>query len=346
VTASTRAAVAAACLVAVAFAGCDRLADRQVEQALTRARTDLLESPDLHVVLCGTGTPLPDPARAGACTAVLAGGQFVLVDVGPGSWETVDLANLPTAGLSAIVLTHFHSDHIGDLGEAVTQSWIAGRTTPLDVYGPPGVAQVVAGFDQAYALDAAARVAHHGESHMPAAAGRAVAHEVALPDGDAGTVVFDRNGLRVTMFRVDHAPVVPAVGYRFDWRGRSVVVSGDTKRSPNVVAQARGADILVHEAMQPKLLRRASAVARRLGRDRLADMADDVVTYHTSVADAVAVATEAAVPHLVLTHLVPGPSNILARRLFLDGATFAGTLTLGADGMEFVLAPRAEEEPR
>lgn len=103
---------------------------------------------------------------------------------------------------------------------------------------------------------------------------------------------------------------------------------------------SRGADILVHEAMQPKLLDRASAVARRLGRDRLADMAEDIITYHTSVGDAVAVATEAGVPHLVLTHLVPGPSNAIARRLFLDGATFDGTLTLGTDGMEFVLPPR------
>ena len=334
------AAVVAACLIALSLGGCDRLADRQVEQALTRTRTDLLKSPDLHVVLCGTGTPLPDPARAGACTAVIAGGEFILVDVGPGSWETVDLANLPTAGLSAILLTHFHSDDIGALGEAVTQSWIAGRTKPLDVYGPPGVAQVVGGFAQAYAFDAAARVAHHGESHMPAAAGRAISHEVAMPDGGAGALVFDRNGLRVTMFRVDHAPVAPAVGYRFDFGGRSVVVSGDTRRSANVVDHSRGADILVHEAMQPKLLHRASAVARRLGRDRLADMAEDIITYHTSVGDAVAVATEAGVPHLVLTHLVPGPSNAIARRLFLDGATFDGTLTLGTDGMEFVLPPK------
>src|SRR5262245_39122381 len=187
-------AVAVACLVAVSLAACDRLADRQVEQALTRTRTDLLKSPDLHVVLCGTGTPLPDPARAGACTAIIAGGELVLVDVGPGSWETVDLANLPTAGVSAILLTHFHSDPIGDLGEAGTQSWIAGRTKPLDVYGPPGVAQVVEGFDSAYAFDAAARVAHHRESHMPAAAGRAIAHEVAMPNGDGGALVFDRNG--------------------------------------------------------------------------------------------------------------------------------------------------------
>jgi ribonuclease Z len=99
-------------------AGCERLADRQAEQALSRARTDLLESPDLHVILCGTGSPLPDATRAAACTAIVAGGELGLVDVGPGPWETADLANLPTAALGAVLLTHFHSDHIGDLGEA------------------------------------------------------------------------------------------------------------------------------------------------------------------------------------------------------------------------------------
>jgi ribonuclease Z len=259
----------------VAFTACDRLADREAERTITRARTDLLAAPELHVVLCGTGSPLPDPARAGACTAVIAGGELVLVDVGPGSWERVDLANLPTTALSAILLTHFHSDHIGDLGEATTQSWIAGRAKPLEVYGPPGVAEVVGGFDRAYAQDRIGRVAHHGADHLPPAAGLAVARELAMPDGDAATPVFERNGLRVTMFRVDHSPVYPAVGYRFDYRGRAVVVSGDTARSASVVEHARGADLLVHEAMQKDLVERASAVARRLGRDRLADMAHD-----------------------------------------------------------------------
>jgi len=333
---------AAALLVAalVALASCDRLADREAERTITRARTDLLTAPELRVVLCGTGSPLPDASRAGACTAVIAGGELVLVDVGPGSWETVDLANLPTAALSAILLTHFHSDHIGDLGEATTQSWIAGRANPLEVFGPPGVAEVVGGFDQAYAQDRTARVAHHGADHLPPAAGKAVARELAMPDGDGVTPVFERNGLRVTMFRVDHSPVYPAVGYRFDYRGRAVVVSGDTARSASVIEHSRGADLLVHEAMQKDLVERASAVARRLGRDRLADMAHDIVSYHTSVADAVGVAREAGVPHLVLTHLVPGPSNAIARRLFLRGVQFDGELTLGADGMEFTLPPR------
>ena len=279
-----------------------------------------------------------------ACTAVLAGGELVLVDVGPGAWETLDLAGLPTGDLSAVLLTHFHSDHIGDLGEAITQSWIAGRTRPLDVYGPPGTTRVVDGFNQAYAADAQYRTAHHGEQYMPAAAAPAVGHDVALGDAaDADAVVFDRNGLRVTMFRVDHDPVVPAVGYRFDYRGRSVVVSGDTAKSTSLIAHAAGADLLLHEALQPEMMSRIAGVAERLDRKRLAKMARDTLDYHTSPVEAAEVARDAGVKTLVFTHVVPGPRNALLRRMFLAGVgdVFPGTVVLGEDGMRFTLPPKS-----
>jgi len=321
--------------------------DREAERAL-RARADrsILQSPDLHVILCGTGSPLPDKDRAGACTAVVAGGEFVLVDVGPGAWETVDLAGLPIGDLSAVLLTHFHSDHIGDLGEATTQSWIAGRTRPLDVYGPEGTAQVVAGFDQAYAADERYRTVHHGADYLPPSAAPAVGHDIALADApDADAVVFDRNGLRVTMFRVHHDPVVPAVGYRFDFGGRSVVVSGDTAKTASVVEHAKGADLLIHEALQREMMGRVAAAAERIGNARLAKMARDTLGYHTSPVEAAEVARDAGVSTLVLSHLVPGPRNFLMRRMFLAGVrdVFAGEVVLGEDGMRFDLAPRPVE---
>lgn len=328
---------------AVALApGCERLIERQVERSLQRVDESVLAAPDLQVVLCGTGSPLPDPDRAAACTAVIAGGHFVLVDAGPGSWEVLDLANLPIARVEAVLLTHLHSDHIGDLGEAMTQGWIAGREAPLEVFGPPGTARVVAGFVEAYAADVEARIAHHGERWMPRAAAGAVARELPVPAGAEATPVFERDGLRITMFAVDHEPVEPAVGYRFDFAGRSVVVSGDTRKHPNVVAHARGADLLVHEALHPGLVGRANAVARRMGRERLAKLAGDIPDYHTTPVEAAEVAREAGVAHLVLTHLVPAPPNALARRLFLAGVADAydGEVTLGEDGMRFSLPPR------
>ena len=160
----------------LALTGCERLMDRAAERAMSRVDESVLRSPDLQVVLCGTGSPIADPDRAGPCTAVIAGGHFFLVDAGPGSWETVDLANLPTGHLEGVFLTHFHSDHIGDLGEAKTQSWIAGRTQPLDLYGPPGVARIASGLALVYAGDVDARVAHHGDAYMPRASAVSYTH--------------------------------------------------------------------------------------------------------------------------------------------------------------------------
>jgi ribonuclease Z len=303
----------------------------------------VLRSPDLQVVLCGTGSPLVDSERAAACTAVIAGGHFFLVDAGPGSFEVVDRSNLPLDHLEGVMLTHFHSDHIGDLGEAITQSWIAGRAQPLDVYGPTGVASIVDGFRTAYTADVDARVLHHGDPYMPRAASGAVAHETALADGpQADAVVFDRDGLRITMFRVDHDPVRPAVGYRFDFGGRSVVVSGDTKKCENVAAHAKGADLLIHEALAAEFTARAANGAKRLGMTRLAKLAGDIPGYHATPREAGEVAAEAGVAHLVLTHLVPPPSNAIVRRAFKHDASeaFDGEVTVGEDGMRFALAPR------
>jgi len=331
--------------IALAFSpGCERLIDAQIERNLTRVHTGLPDEPGLHVVLCGTGSPLADASRAAACTAVLAAGQFYLVDVGPGASERADLANLPLARLSGVLLTHFHSDHIGDLGEAITASWIAGRTQPLDVYGPAGTADVVRGFVDAYAHDADARTRHHGEQAMPRAAAGAVAHEIALDTDDPAlpsAVVVDRDGLRITAFAVDHSPVRPAVGYRFDYAGRSVVVSGDTKKSAGVARHASGADLLVHEALLPEAALRASAVAAQLGNERLAKLASDIPGYHTAPVEAAEVAQVAGAKKLVLTHLVPGPNNFVARRLFLRGvgAAYGGEVVLGEDGMRFDLPP-------
>lgn len=329
-------------LFTLALGGCERLMERQVEEGIRRD-TALLESPDMTVVLCGTGSPLADPERAGACTAVVAGGQLVMVDAGPGSWEALDLTKLPTGALSAVLLTHFHSDHIGDLGEAMTQSWIAGRSAPLPVYGPPGTKQVVDGFVAAYAQDASYRTLHHDPAHMPPAAAPAVAHEIALGDAaDADAVVFDNNGLKVTMFRVLHDPVTPAVGYRFDYKGNSVVVSGDTAKSASVVKHAQGADLLIHEALNREMMGRVAAIVSKLGNERLGKMANDTLNYHTSPVEAAEVARDAGVHTLVFSHVVPGPRNAIMRRMFLSGVdeVFEGEVVLGEDGQRFTLPPK------
>lgn len=327
------------------LSGCDQIQNRIIERIASRAlrpdRVELLDDGKLHVVLCGTGTPVADPDRAGPCTAILAGGHFFVVDTGPSSMHRITLERLPRARLDGILLTHFHSDHIGDLGEVVVQTWVAGRTAPLMVFGPPGVEQVVDGFRQAYAFDAQYREAHHGSEAMPMAAAVPAATTINLASPTELATVFDSDGLRITAFAVTHEPVVPAYGYRFDYRGRSVVISGDTKKSANLIAHAQGADLLIHEGLAAHMIEPVTRYARGAGMDRWAKLTSDIPTYHTTPVEAAEVAKAANVRMLTFTHMVPAPSNMLARRMFMRGVSEAwnGPVNLGHDGMHFTLAP-------
>ena len=292
----------------------------------------------LHVVLCGTGSPLADANRAQACTAILAGSEFILVDTGSGSLRKVATNNLPVQNLSAVLLTHFHSDHIGDLGEAMMQSWVAGRTQKLNVYGPPGVEKVVAGFSQAYSQDTDYRILHHGDAIVPRAASGAVAVSVKLKADTEAALVFERNGLKVLAFKVNHDPVSPAYGYRFEYKGRVVVISGDTAKSENLAKHAAGADLLIHEVLAKNLLQFAAANFEKSGSKRRAKLASDITTYHTSPTEAAEIAASAKVETLVFTHLVPVP-NAQTEPAFTRGVSeiFKGKVVLGTDGMRFDL---------
>lgn len=330
--------VAALAILAVGFIErgpiMERLITRQIDRTLKRVDTSLLSDGKIHVVLCGTAAALPDRDRAGPCTAVIADGQFWLVDVGPSSWRNVDQLNLPVSKLSGVLITHFHSDHIGDLGEAITQSWIAGRSKPLDVYGPQGINDVVGGLKQVYSHDKQYRVDHHGVDYMPPSGDEAIAHAIATPAGLNAVPVFEADGLKISAFRVEHEPVDIAFGYRFEYRGRVVVISGDTKKSAAVVHNAQNADLLVHEALASAMTNRASARAEEIGMHRIAKMAIDVRGYHATPVEAAEVAEEAHVKKLVLTHIFPPLANPLAKHLFLEGTrdAYHGPLTLGEDG--------------
>jgi len=335
-----------ALLVLVAAAtGCETVAngllDRGARQALTTNRSSLLTDGNLNVVLCGTGSPLATEGRAAACTAVLAGGHFFIVDVGQGALRNLGVWQLPLDRLDGLLLTHFHSDHIAEVGEAVTQSWIAGRKDALPVYGPTGVDRVVAGFQEAYALDRSYRVAHHGADAMPPGSGMLAARTVTLPGPDDVAVVFEADGLKVTAFRVDHTPIEPAYGYRFDYGGRSVVISGDTKRVENLVRHAKGASVLVQEALAGHMIERVSRLAKEVGNPRLGKLSADILDYHTTPKEAVEMARDAGVQLLVMTHLVPAPRNRLMAWMFLRGTDgiWDGEVVLGEDGMHIALPP-------
>jgi ribonuclease Z len=324
----------------------DRLVQRAIERGIAAATDDLFADDALRVLLCGTSSPLPHPDRAKACVAVFAAGRFWVVDTGPGSWNNLALWRVPGRRIGAVLLTHFHSDHIAELGEFDLQTWVDGRPGPLRVFGPPGVERVVAGFEEAYALDTRYRIAHHGSKLLPEDVGRLDARPIAIRGAASPpVVVLEEHGLTITAFPVDHRPVDPAVGYRFHYRGRSVVVSGDTVELPGLVEAARGADVLVHEAQANHIVSAIGSAAANAGRDRVAKIMGDIPDYHTSPVEAATVANEAGVGLLLFTHLTPPPPNRIVEPVFLRGVADVRPdgWILGDDGLLVELPIGADE---
>jgi ribonuclease Z len=295
----------------------------------------------LYAGLAGTAGPFPDIKRAGPCTVVLAGDHLYIVDAGQGAARNIVLMGFPMGKVDAVLLTHFHSDHIADMGEIMMQRWVGGsNTAPIDVIGPTGVETVIEGFNRAYKFDDEYRVAHHGAATLPPSGAGGMARPFSLSsEEDASVVVIEEGGLKVTAFKVKHAPVSPAVGYRFDYKGRSLVISGDTLPCESLTKQARGADILFQSALQPATVKLIHDQAGLSSVPSLAKITDDIPGYHSSPEDAAKTASEAGVKQLVLYHITPPIPNPLLNNIYLGdaGKYYKGPITIGEDGMLFTL---------
>jgi ribonuclease Z len=318
-------------------------AQQRASQEAAAASAQALERSDaITVVTCGTGTPIPSD-RVQACTAVFANGLFLLFDAGDGAERSMERSLLPVADLDAVFLTHFHSDHIADVGEVISRSWILGRTVALPVYGGESVQRVVDGFNTVYALDDNYRQAHHGADILDAEVEPAEAHTIDDP-GEEGRVVFARAGVTVTAFRVNHPPIEPAFGYRVDHAGRSVVISGDTTDTASLRAMSAGADVLVSEVMSRDLLEAIECALKRLDDPRNARLIRDIRTYHIGTTELAELAQNAGVKTLVLTHQVPSFDNDDPRAdAFLGApirAIYSGELVTAHDGQRIVVELR------
>ncbi|HKC51052.1 MAG TPA: MBL fold metallo-hydrolase [Myxococcota bacterium] len=317
--------IAVALLAAIAWripAVQDRIVRAAIERQVAKRSDALFADDALRVVLCGTGSPLPHRTRAKACVAVFAAGRFWVVDTGPGSWNRMALLGVDATRIGGVMFTHYHSDHIGDLGEFNLNTWATGRDAPLRVFGGPGVERVVAGFNEAYALDRGYRVAHHGADFLPPDRGLMVAVPIpALVESDDRLVFLKQDGLEISAFAVHHDPIKPAYGYRFDYRGRSVVVTGDTTKSDAVVRAAKGSDVLLHEAQANHLIAMIGESAAAAGRPRVAKVMADIRSYHTTPVEAAEVANAAGVKLLVLYHLNPPPPSSLVEGVFTRGVS-------------------------
>ena len=289
------------------------------------------ELPDgLHVYLCGSGSPMPDADRAGPCLAVLAGRQGFIFDAGSGAIRKLGAMGFPMGRLEATFLTHLHSDHLDGLGELMLQAWMAGgRDTPLPIYGPNGTDRVVSGFMQAYEIDRGYRIAHHGPG-------------VARPGGFGGEariirsgLVFEDDGLAIRAMKVDHAPVDNALAFRINYKGRVIVISGDTGFSQGLARFSEGADVIFHEALNPDMIGKLGQTLAARGNADAAKIMADIPDYHATPQEAARVAQMAGAKMLVLYHLVPAPPTRLIEPAFTGDATdlFDGPLKLARDGM-------------
>jgi ribonuclease Z len=277
-------------------------------------------APSLRITLLGTGNPRPSPTRSGPSILVEAATvppTRILVDAGRGATERLSAAGGRElfSSVDAVLLTHLHSDHVVGLPDLWLTGWVFGRSRPFVVRGPEGTASLMAHLEKAFEFDVKTR--RDLDERLPGAGIAVDAKDIAPED------FFEIRGVKVTAFAVDHGPVKPAYGYRIDYAGRSVVLSGDTRYSENLIAHAKGCDVLVHEVVVPDVERRLSQVRDPVITQRIID-------HHTTPEDAGRVFAAVKPRLAVYSHIVPSPATAQD----LEGPTrrtYAGPLLVGED---------------
>ncbi len=321
-------------------------------QLLPNAVTNVMESDKIsdlgdgmHIVLCGAGGPMPSSTRSGPCVAVIANEKMFVVDAGAGGARNLGRMRLNTGSIDGVFLTHFHSDHIDGLGQLAMMRWVTGtHTQPLPVFGPTGVISVVEGFNLAYGKDAIYRNAHHGDS-VAALTGKGMSPvSFEVPKNGTKLTVYEKDGLKVEMFSVNHKPIHPAVGYLFTYKGRTALISGDTTKNENVELFSKNIDLLIHEALSPELLRIMSESAGIAGNASGSKIFYDVLDYHTSPVEVAEIARDAEAKHLLYYHIVPPLDIPGLKTIWLMGVDEVYTdYTVGEDGTLFSLPENSEE---
>ncbi|MBT7948034.1 MAG: MBL fold metallo-hydrolase [Porticoccaceae bacterium] len=321
-------------------------------QLLPNAVTNVMESDKIsdlgdgmHIVLCGAGGPMPSSTRSGPCVAVIANEKMFVVDAGAGGARNLGRMRLNTGSIDGVFLTHFHSDHIDGLGQLAMMRWVTGtHTKPLPVFGPTGVTSVVEGFNLAYGKDAIYRNAHHGDS-VAALTGKGMSPvSFEVPKNGTKLTVYEKDGLKVEMFSVNHEPIHPAVGYLFTYKGRTALISGDTTKNENVELFSKNIDLLIHEALSPELLTIMSESAGIAGNASGSKIFYDVLDYHTSPVEVAEIARDAEAKHLLYYHIVPPLDIPGLKTIWLMGVDEVYTdYTVGEDGTLFSLPENSEE---
>ena len=277
-----------------------------------------------RLILLGTGGgPRPRKANSAPAQVILVNDSAYVVDCGDGVARQLAMAGVALSTLRHVFVTHQHSDHNADYGNLIWLAWTAGLRTRVDTWGPPPLAHMTKLFFEMNAYDINTRMADEGRVPL---APLVHVHELI-----GGGLVMQDDNVKVTAALVNHPPVTPAFGYRFDARDRSIVISGDTGPSDNLITLARGADVLVHEALN------VAGVDRLVTKSPNArTLKASILSHHTTAEDAGRVAQAAGVKTLVLSHLVPADDPTITDQMWIDAARihFRGTVIVGKDLME------------
>lgn len=270
-----------------------------------------------RVILLGTGNPRPALSRFGPSILVVAGERNLLFDCGRGVTQRIYQLKISFNDVSALFLTHLHSDHTVGVPDLWLTGWVMGRKVPLSIWGPQGTADMAAHLQEAYAFDVHIR-RDVDEKLSP--------QGVTIQARDVGPgMVYEEkeNGLKVTAFTVDHGPVKPAFGYRVDFQGHSVVLSGDTTFSENLIRAAQGTDVLIHEVLDLDAYRPADDTYTP-------EQIEKVIAHHTTPEQAAIVFARVHPKLAVFSHIVPiDAPNVVAQ----TRKTYSGWVELGEDLM-------------
>jgi ribonuclease Z len=271
---------------------------------------------DIKVALLGTGCPAPVMNRFGPSILVEAGGQKLLFDAGRGALQRLAQLRVQWHDVDGVFLTHLHSDHVVGFPDLWLTGWLVGpgRDRPLPVWGPRGTKKMMSHLEQAYEFDI--RIRLYDDRASPDGV-------VLLTEDINEGVVLERGGVKIIAFEVDHKPVNPAFGYRVDYRGRSVVLSGDTRTSDNLIRHAQGVDLLVHEVAAPETFQRAGVRPER---------AKTVIEHHVTPEQAGEVFTKTKPRLAVYSHIVL-PIATEQDLIPPTRKTYAGPLEVGEDLM-------------
>jgi ribonuclease BN (tRNA processing enzyme) len=278
----------------------------------------------IRLILLGTGGgPRPHKERSAPSQVILSGDAAYVIDCGDGVARQLVLAGVPLARIRHVLITHHHSDHNADYGNLLLLAWTAGLRTRVDTWGPPPLQRMTKLFFEENAFDIKTRIADEGRVPLSP-----LIHSHELTRGGA---VLQEGPVKVSAALVHHPPVTPAFAFRFDAPDRSIVISGDTTVSDNLVKLARGADVLVHEALYPPAIDQLVA-----GVPNASDLKRSILSHHTSASDAGRVAAAAGVKTLVLSHLIPADGDGVTEQMWTDAARahYPGRIIVGRDLLE------------